>query len=532
MSLRAVSLPSRFRTPLQLLLLLLLLFGARTFHLDKFANNEVDVLPSALQTVDPDWLPNDWYLNLEIGYRRLFNWVEGPLVEWMGFEEGAIAGRIIAYLFFALALLLLFRTLRLRFVLAAIALLPFLNTQSMIAGEWMVGGIETKTFAYIFVLLSISAWARQRWLLGFAAVGAALSFHVLVGLYAGFCGALAIAVLHGLRLSEWKPILRSSWPMLITGAWGLIAIVQQFGLDAGADAAAAWDIYINFRVPHHVLPAAWTAWHKFSIPLVCLVLSLLSVLRGRTREIRWFGAYLLGCILLVMIGLSIHIAGADHLLRFYWFRFPDTMIPFGTMMLAAFWLGEVIERKEPFKKRTDGTDRMREWKPAAIRTARYGIPIVLSGLALISILRISDEIGAWNETDGNWIDPQTGPMLEWIRQNTPDNAVLLNDPMIDDVYVTAERATFVSFKHSPQSAPDIIEWYRRLTLCNGGSPPERVNHDIPDSFSENFYDLDADAIRAIRNEYGITHYLGRPDNPLPFRSVHRTQYFVLYEVDS
>ncbi|MGL5075030.1 MAG: DUF6798 domain-containing protein, partial [Waterburya sp.] len=34
--------------------------------------NEVDVLPLAKQFVAPDWIPNDWYLNLETNYRALF----------------------------------------------------------------------------------------------------------------------------------------------------------------------------------------------------------------------------------------------------------------------------------------------------------------------------------------------------------------------------------------------------------------------------------------------------------------------------
>ena len=42
--------------------------------------NEADVLPLARQAADARWLPNDWYLNEDAGYRFAFQRFAGPLV--------------------------------------------------------------------------------------------------------------------------------------------------------------------------------------------------------------------------------------------------------------------------------------------------------------------------------------------------------------------------------------------------------------------------------------------------------------------
>ncbi len=92
-----------------------------------FMGNEADYLPSVKQVVDHAWLPNDWYLNLNIGYRQAFDFIFGELVSRLGFVNGAYAGRLIVYCLAAIAIYVLFRTLHLRPYLGILVLLIFLN---------------------------------------------------------------------------------------------------------------------------------------------------------------------------------------------------------------------------------------------------------------------------------------------------------------------------------------------------------------------------------------------------------------------
>ena len=73
-----------------------------------YIENEVDVLPSAKHAVEHNWLPNDWYLSLDSGYRHLFNTIFGPIISWLGFKYGALIGRLLIYFFLAVALHMFF----------------------------------------------------------------------------------------------------------------------------------------------------------------------------------------------------------------------------------------------------------------------------------------------------------------------------------------------------------------------------------------------------------------------------------------
>ena len=523
----------KIKLVLQFLVVWIVLFGARTFHFNGFANNEVDVLPSALQTVNENWLPNDWYLNLEIGYRHFFNELAGPLVSWLGFKYGALVGRALLYLLFAGATLSFIRSFRINFAMGLLALLPFLSNQSLIAGEWMVGGAETKAFAYAFILFSLSALYRKRWLFGFAFAGAALSFHVLVGIYGLFCAVIAIVLSDKQARASWQSVLKKSWPFFLTGLWGLYAIVNQFFLDHGVNASEAWSIYIHYRVPHHVFPGAWDAWDRLIILGAGVLLTGSAALFGRSRNLRFLGFYALGSLTLFAIGLVVYAIGATDLLRYYWFRFPDTMMPFLTAMVAALLASNLLKGTSVWGEQpNDPEQKSMKRSPTTRNVLLAGQALTILCVLIIVGLRIHSRFpGIEDASAQGWGDPQARPMLQWIKEHTPDDAIILADPTMKSFYVQAERAMLVSFKHSPQSAPDILEWYCRLTLCNGNIPPSRKHSDPLEELQKNFYALDEASIQHIARLYGTTFYLGKSGHPLSFQQVHTTSGFILYQID-
>ena len=194
------------------ILILWLVIIAKVFTFNKFTGNEYDILPFARQVYDSSWLPSDWYLNLVIGYRGVSNYFFGFLVDWLGFLNGGYAGRLISYLLLAIAFFVFFRTIRLRFSLALIVLIVFLGNQTLIAGEWIAGGADTKTLAYAFALLTFSFFFQKKYLIGFAFAGAALSFHVLIGTYALFCTLVAMLLTLDSWRTDLRTLIRQSWP--------------------------------------------------------------------------------------------------------------------------------------------------------------------------------------------------------------------------------------------------------------------------------------------------------------------------------
>ena len=66
------------------------------------------------------------------------------------------------------------------------------------AGEWVVGGVEAKGFAYVFVFLAVADLVYGRWKQCLLLLGAASAFHVLVGGWA----VLAVGGVWAISLSE------------------------------------------------------------------------------------------------------------------------------------------------------------------------------------------------------------------------------------------------------------------------------------------------------------------------------------------
>jgi hypothetical protein len=513
-------------TPVRAILLIWFLITVSRLSLP-YLGNEVDILPSARQSVQRSWLPNDWYLNLEIGYRQPFNFVSGSLVSLLGFRCGAYIGRLLIYFLLAVALYAFFKAFRLRLSYGLLAVLLFLSNQSLIAGEWIAGGVETKTIAYALVILSCATFFQKRYLLGFAFAGAAMSFHALVGLYAMFCIAVAL-LLTGTSRPQWRTYVTHSWPFFLTGIFGLQAIIIHLLPQHGIRVIEAWEIYVTYRVPHHVLPSAWPAYlwvAKLSLA-TCLFL-VMYFIAGHSRAIRFISAYALGSVLLFFFGLSLYTWGETHQLRYYWFRFPDVMVPFMSIILIAFALDVFPDRRKLMLSIPDNLqNRMR-----ALLT--LGRPTLLTVAVILIMLQSTYQLQMRHRgsPEEKARVTATGPVLEWIEENTSKDAVFLVDPTMSDFYIRAQRSMFVSFKHSPQSAADILEWYKRIKIANGNRPPAKSGFGSLEEIKTDFYNLDEDEIRQIGDSYRVDYYLGLPQQPLTFDRVYSDTNFTLYKTN-
>ena len=71
------------------------------------------------------------------------------------------------------------------------ALFACLMERCHMAGEWVIGGVEAKGFAYVLVLLGLEALLRSRWNRALWLFGEASAFHVLVGGWAMVAAAVA-----------------------------------------------------------------------------------------------------------------------------------------------------------------------------------------------------------------------------------------------------------------------------------------------------------------------------------------------------
>ena len=438
---------------------------AAPFAAPGLLGNESDVLAIARQFAQPDWIPHDWYLQLPGGYRALFNVLFRALLESpLQTSSAILIGRLLVAALLAAALASLLALLECPWYLGVPGIWLYLRHSSLGAGEWIVGGLETKPFAYALAILGMVSFARRRWTAAFAQLGLAASFHMLVGAHALTCVLFAAATDRNQLRPHLRALLRRLWLLPLCAAFAICAALRQRVAARAlspAELERASAIYVRFRVAHHLMPSEFAGHWALALTL-CIAFFALTVSSTRGAQ-RFIAAVGLGSTLLFVIGLILSLTGPIGALKLYWFRFPDTMAPLLSGVLAGSRLSAWLERL---------CARDARWLRLA--AAALALALVLqrgyrAARGLASSLPLSDE-----EFFATGVDPQLAAALHWIRHETAADSRFLIPPSLEAFYFLAQRPSFVSFKHFPQLEADTIEWRRRIgVLCSEHLPDAR-----------------------------------------------------------
>lgn len=504
------------------LIFLVLIFFA-CFSPD-FKYNEIDVLPSVKQFADSSWLPADWYLNLQVGYRNLFNGMLGPIVMAFDFLTAAYVARIILYAFIATSYLYLVRSLGLKLIYATAVLAVFLYQQSLVADEWIVAAVETKTVSYGFVFLAIAFFLREKYRLALASLGLAFSFHVLVGLYATFCIGIAL-----IGTGLWKScsilLIRNIWIFVLLGINGFLFCYSQL-VDVSVEGAQqAWREYVEFRVPHHAMPNAWQGIGHFILVPVLLVAALAGVLWSKHVRVRFLAWHSIGCVLLICIGFMVYSLLDASYLRFYFFRYPDVMLFFGVALAIALSWQNCLDDTSAMSS-SNWLGKLSKYKNLLLGFTQVGAVGVslLAGIYYVAQFEKSLYHYELNLEDRK----ERHEVARWIQQNTARKDQFLIDPTYGAFYIEAQRPAFVTFKHLPQLSIDIKEWLQRIRLLNSGELIRPGGFSAMAKIQENYLALEQKDIDELVLEYDLRYFLTTSGNTYSYPAVFSNASYVLY----
>ena len=172
--------------------------------------NESHYLTKAKHYWNPDWCAGDIFLGSSFSH-WIFYVTTGWLTMLFPLSVVAWIGRCITWALMAFAWqrfswkLLPARGLS---VLSAIFFL-LLNERFHLAGEWVVGGLEAKGFAYFFVLMALGSIVVRDWRFAWPMLGAAMAFHVLVGGWAFIAAGFAWVAMQWVEFHDSQA--RRSW---------------------------------------------------------------------------------------------------------------------------------------------------------------------------------------------------------------------------------------------------------------------------------------------------------------------------------
>jgi hypothetical protein len=266
--------------------LIFLLLVGNFLAIPPLIGNEAIILPEMKHFWDSSFLAHDWAMAQTIHYRMLFNLLFGWPTLLLDLVAVSLLLRLFTFGIFAFSFARLATALDMPPAPAFVAFFLFSRSQSLVAGEWMIDGVETKVFAYICVLTSLTAVVKRDWRNAFLWTGLSVSFHVLIGLYASFgilCCWLVAARERSVHSSP-SYLARSLAIFVLGDSVGIDSLLTYAGRLEAAQHQEAVSTLVNFRAFHHVNPSAW---RDFSWPVWLIVyVVFFAWIASRSREWR------------------------------------------------------------------------------------------------------------------------------------------------------------------------------------------------------------------------------------------------------
>ena len=502
--------------------------------------NETAYLTKARHFTDATWCQGDFFLETPDAH-GVFYLLMGPIAAAVSLEQAAWIGRWLGWL--SLACGFRWATLPLlagtwpKILAAALFSLALRHTTA--AGEWVIGGCESKVFAWALVLAAVGEIGRGRLAWAWLALGAATALHPIVGgwglvaLVMSWCGGFLTHRSNGDSGSPPAAPKNALLASVVLVSAGLLlaaaGVVPALGLSAGADAAmraAAAKIHVVERLSHHLLLRTFAdgmvARHLLAILLWWLVRGRRPAASppeqaARTRVDR----FILASLVISLAGVAISLLepfaanAAYSLLRFYWFRLADVLVPFGLATAAAAVL-----------MNDSALGVLLPARPAVTRAA----------VAVLLCLDLAHESRHWPlpgrtglmaRSDTKVDAPAWRNICEWVADNTPADACFLTPRGAASFTWWTGRREVVGWKNSPQDARSLVEWRKRFVDCF--------------SRDGNFANMERstaalgpDRLRSAAEQYGATHAIIPLDVPgvdtLPFERLHANRGYAVYRL--
>jgi hypothetical protein len=402
------------------------------------------------------------------------------------------------------------------------------------AGEWVVGGCESKGLAYAFLFGGLAALSRSKPLLGWLLLGLGNWFHVISGLWVSATAVCALVIIE----IAWNKrsighLMRMHVPGLLLCGIGFVAGAAPaviMDLDTPRDQAtmSAMEQVYN-RLGHHLSPIKFNEirWRGFTI-LVITAFSLHLIARGAwwSRDAGWnhgkdqnlvagttsnwirtapnpFQFLLVVCMAafgFAMFGLVFdlifsHLAPklASSILRFYWFRWNDVTLPLYAALIAfATLTGELRLRSQSESNTRKILGAIGLVLVISLFVTRYqrNTETDIPAGEKQSFSLKSDSLETRLREYDDW-----KAVCRWINNNTDETSLWLTPRRQQSFKWQTRRPELAVWKDMPQNARSVVEWSARL---NDAYKFDKLKQLQPMSISE---------LERLVNKYQIRYVL-------------------------
>lgn len=307
-----------------------------------------------------------------------------------------------------------------------------------VAGQRLLGEVLQPSTFGVLLLLAIYLFLQGKTWWSVLPIVLTATMHPTYLLSAG----VLTAVFLGLR---WRETGKLREPLLL----GLLALVgiapilfqvlTVFSATGPVYIAEARRLLVEFRIPHHAVPANW--WDATVVVKVALM--LLAIYLARTTRlalILWVPFLVAGSLTGVQIATQSHVLA----LLFPW-RISTVLMPLSLSVIIAAGLAWYCQRYSAFIARHE----------RALLSASYSIALVaaLAGASIFAV-NLQDRLHSPDRK-----------MLNHVTENLSSGQVYAIPLDMQNFRLETGAPVFVEFKSIPYKDADVLEWYRRVRMA-------------------------------------------------------------------
>jgi len=218
----------------------------------------------------------------------------------------------------------------------------------------------------------------------------------------------------------------------------LIHTLAIFGVGGSQVSADAARVLVDFRIPHHAIPAQWLDL-SVAIKLGLVIGAMFVVRRTRVLPILAVPAALGLVLSLVQVA-----RGSDRLALLFPWRVSVLLAPVSTVILASqamAWGWRQLDRRKR---------QVPSWTSRAAWAAM--IILALAGAASFAL-----------HLQRQSRDPETA-LFAQVRRSAAPGQVFLIPPGLQDFRLATGEPAFVDFKAIPYAPGEVLTWYDRIRL--------------------------------------------------------------------
>jgi len=307
-----------------------------------------------------------------------------------------------------------------------------------VAGQRLLGEVLQPSTFGVLLLLSIYLFLQGRVYWSVIPLVLAATVHPTYLLSA----AVLTAVYLGVMLWEQRK-LRQPALIGLLALMGVLPILMHtllvFQPTAGYIINRARELLVEFRIPHHALPALW--WDYTVLIKIALIAAAIYFARGRrVGALLWFPFIVAVVLTIIQIFTQ-----SDTLALIFPWRLSAVLTPLSSSVLIGkmvVWIdnrfGEALHRNE---------------RRVLTICIILSILLALAGAGIFSVNQ---------EEKANSLDR---PMMAFAEENGASGQNYLIPLHMQDFRLETGLPVFVEFKSIPYRDVDVLEWYRRVSMA-------------------------------------------------------------------